>query len=195
MLLFPVSPLWRMLTLMAQIKPLSWTHETSSGALYLVSLIFLGMVSHTPIKKKTACKRLIEGSVVVNKASSNCTSKKVIKWSTRTCTRLRDFLHMLNRWIGSCLSVPPSPPCLSFQACTSALGFLGMLLWARTFEPAQVICGRNEPILHLLMPQSRGLVSPAADSHSSWPPISFFYWSPPPFPLSPRAYSFVSELV
>lgn len=62
-------------------------------------------------------------------------------------------------------------PCLLFQACTSE--FLGVLFWARTFEPAQVICGRKEPILHLLMPQSRGLFSPAADSHSSWPPISF----------------------
>lgn len=28
-------------------------------------------------------------------------------------------------------------------------------------------------MLHLLMPQSRGLVSPAPDSHSSWPPVSF----------------------
>lgn len=70
--------------------------QTSSGVLYSASLIFLGMVSHTlPLKKekkKTACERLLflfKDSVVAKWSLVKLTSKNVIQWLNRTCTRLR----------------------------------------------------------------------------------------------------------
>lgn len=50
--------------------------------------------------------------MVANKASSNFTSMKVIKWSDRTCTRLRHFLHF--GWTGvALLSFCPTIPTMS----------------------------------------------------------------------------------
>lgn len=124
-------------------------HQTSSGVLYSVALIFLGMVSHIlPIKKgkKDSVRKANQGFC--------CCKRSLVKlYIKESDSMVKQNLHKVKTLSAeqawpSCLFVPPSPPCL---VC---------------------ICTGNAPILHLSMPQSRGLGSPVTDSYSSLPPGS-----------------------
>lgn len=79
-------------------KLLSWRNYALRRPLLSVFDIYRHGFTHPPMKKgrkKAACERLIKDSVVANEAWSNVTSKKVIQWLNRTCTRWRPF--RLNR--------------------------------------------------------------------------------------------------
>lgn len=150
--LFPVSPLWQMLTLMAQMMEDIMSSDLLRRPLFGVFDIFRHGFTHPPMKKKK--------------------KDSVRKVDRGLCCRERDStvkqnLHKVKMLFAqaepSPLFVPPSPPCLPFQVCASWRALPSVHVCIRT---------RNASILHLSMAQSRGLVSPVADSCSPWPPAS-----------------------